>query len=309
MKYFCAALLALLPFCLPHPCQSEVTDRIVAIVNDDIVTLREVERYVVVEKKDHYASMYEYLRNMALREKMDTFVEGLLIKQQARKLKIDVGDKEVEGAIENIKKQNLITDTQLKEQLKKEGINYKDFSEGIRSSITRSKVLARTIAQDVAVDDKALQDYYNSHKTDFVLEEYKLQHIFISGQREDGKARAREAMKALDDKKPFDEVAKEYSDDPSKDEGGDIGFAKKEDLMPELRQAIMSLTPGSYTRIVETPYGFHIMKLKEIKKGEMVAFEDVKEKIKETLYQRESQKRYKEYVSRLKSSAYIEMKI
>ena len=309
MKYYCAALLALLSFCLPHLCHSEITDRIIAIVNDDIVTLREVERYVAVEKKDHYASMYEYLRNMALREKIDTFVESLLISQQARKLKIEVGDKEVEAAIENIKKQNLITDAQLREQLKKEGINYKDFTEGIKSSMIRSKVLARTIAKDVAVDDKTLQEYYNTHQADFIQEEYKLQHIFVSVQREDGKARAREALKALDDKESFSDVAKEYSDDPSKDEGGDIGFAKREDLMPELRQALGSITPGSYTRIVETPYGFHIMKLNEVKKGEKLAFEDLKEKIKEMLYQRESQKRYKEYVGKLKSSAYIEMKI
>jgi len=309
VKYVWSALIAVLLFGFPPLCQSEVTDRIVAIVNDDIVTLREVERYVAVEKKDHYASMYEYVRNIALREKIATFVEGLLISQQAKKLRIEVTDKEVEGTIGNIKKQNLITDEQLREQLKKEGINYKDFAEGIRSGIIRNKVLARTVAQEVAVDDKTLLEYYVSHRSDFIEEEYNLQHIFVSGQREDGRARAREALKLLDERKPFENVAKEFSDDPSKDEGGDIGFAKKEDLMAELRQAIMALAPGSYTRIIETPYGFHIMKLKETKKGKTENFEDVKSKVREMVYQRESQKRYKEYLAKLKSSAYIEMKI
>jgi peptidyl-prolyl cis-trans isomerase SurA len=309
MKYFRSIFTILLLCALPQVCGAEITDRIVAIVNNDIVTLREVERYVAVEKKGHYASMYEYLRNMALREKLDTFVESLLISQQARKLKIEVTDKEVDGAIENIKKQNLITDAQLREQLKREGINYKDFVDGIRLGIVRNRVLSRAIAQDVVVDDKVLQDYYDRHRADFVQEEYRLQHIFISRGGEGARARAVEALRQLNDMKPFAEVAKEFSDDPSGEVGGDIGFARKEDLMPELRQAVMSLIPGSITRIVETPYGYHIMKLNEVKKGEAEAFETIKERIKETIYQKESEKRYKEYVGKLKAAAYIEMKI
>jgi peptidyl-prolyl cis-trans isomerase SurA len=309
VRYLGALFLALLLLGVPQVLRSEVTDRIVAIVNDDIVTLKEVERYVNVEKKGHYSSMYEYLRNLALREKLDVFVDGLLISQQARKLKIEVSDKEVEAAIENIKKQNLISDAELREQLKKENIGYADFVEGIKSGITRNRVLARSIAQDVVIDDKALRDYFDRHRTDFVQEEYRLQHIFVSRQKANGEERVREALKLLDGGRPFGEVAKEFSDDPSKDQEGDIGFAKKEELLPELREAIKALTPGSYTRIIETPYGFHIVRLNEVRKGDSEAFETVKDKIKETLYRAESEKRYKEYVNKLRSTAYIEVKI
>jgi peptidyl-prolyl cis-trans isomerase SurA len=309
MKFFYSLTLALLMLVPPVVGRAEVTDKIIAIVNDDIVTLREVERYVAVQKKTRYSSMNEYVRNEALREKMDTFIEGLLITQQAKKLKIEVGEKDVEAAIENIKKQNLISDVELREQLKKEKIDYKDFADGIRSSITRSRVLARAIAQDVAVDDKSLREYYDRHKADFVEEEYKLQHIFVSRQKENGATRAAAALEELDAGKAFGEVAREFSDEPSKEQGADIGFAKKEDLMPELREAIRPLTPGSYTRIVQTPYGYHILKLNEVRKGETLAFDVVTDKVKETLYQTESEKRYKDYVAKLKSTAYIEVKI
>ncbi len=63
-----------------------MTDRIVAIVNDDIITLREVEGFVTVEKVSRYTSMNEYVRNMALREKLDCFIESQLIRQEAHKL-------------------------------------------------------------------------------------------------------------------------------------------------------------------------------------------------------------------------------
>ncbi len=290
MRVFWAGLLTIISIVLPVVGQAEVTDRIVAIVNDDIVTLREVERFVAVEKKSRYSSMNEYVRNVALRDKIDTFIEGLLINQQARKLKIEVGEKEVEGSIESIRKQNLISDSELREQLKRENVEYKDFVEGVKRSITRSRVLTRAIAQEVAVDDKSLRDYYGLHVADFVEEEYKLQLIFVSRQNEKGAERAREALGLLDSGKPFGEVAREFSDEPSKYEGGDIGYAKKEDLMPELREAIQRLTPGSYTRVVQTPYGYHILKLNEAKKGEPADFETVKDKVKEALFQNESEK-------------------
>jgi peptidyl-prolyl cis-trans isomerase SurA len=309
MKRFIPCLIAVAIMAVSFPVGAEVTDRIVAIVNDDIVTLREVERYVVVEKKSRYASMKEYLTSIAVREKIDSFIDNLLISQQARKLKIEVGEKEIQGAVEGIKKQNLISDAELKEQLKREGINYDDFVDGIKSTIVRNRVLARVMSQDVAVDERRLREYYSSHAGDFVQEEYRLQHIFVSGQKEDGARLARSAVALLDEGKTFDEVTREFSDEPSKDQGGDIGFVKKEELIPELREAIRLLTPGTYTRVVQTPYGFHILKLAEVKKGDAVPFEEVREKIAETLFQIESERRYKEYMEKLKSSAYIEVKI
>jgi peptidyl-prolyl cis-trans isomerase SurA len=309
VKKPCWPFLFALVLLVPIAGRSEVTNRIVAIVNDDIVTLREVERFVAVEKESRYTSMKEYLRNLALRDKIDNFIESLLVTQQARKLKIEVGDKEVEGAIENIRKQNLISESDLKEQLKRENIEYKDFYEGIKTSIMRNRVLARTVTQEIAVDDKNLRAYYDRHAEDFVDEEYKLQLIFISRQNENGAERAREALALLDSGKPFGEVARQFSDERSKDEGGDIGYVKKEDLMPELRDAIKGLTPGAYTKIVQTPYGYHILRLNEAKEGAPPDFETVRDKVKEAFIQTETEKRYKQYVGKLKSSSYIEVKM
>ncbi len=309
MKLRRAALLVILPLMLPVAARAEVTDRIVAIVNDEIVTLQEVERFVTVEARSRYVSMNEYVRNVALRDKIDAFIEGALINQQARKLKIEVGEKEVEGSIENIRKQNLISDSELREQLRREKVEYKDFVEGIKRGIVRNRVLARAVAQEVAMSEERLRQYYDQHASDFVDEEYRLQVIFVSRQKEDAAERAREALKELDGGKPFGEVAREFSDETSKDEDGDIGYAKKEDLMPELRDAVKLLAPGSYTRIVQTPYGYHILRLNETRRGDPVDFETVKDKVKEAFFQNESEKRYKAYVAKLKSSAYIEVKI
>jgi peptidyl-prolyl cis-trans isomerase SurA len=289
--------------------QSEVVDRIVAIVNDDIITMAELSRYVKVEKEGRFVSVNEYFRNMQMREKVDSFINDILIKQQAKKLKVDVSDKEIESIVENIKKQYLITEAELKEQLKKEGISYKDFYEGLRTNSLRNRVLARVISPEVHVTDKDLQEYYTSHMGDYREEEFRLKHIFISNKRQDAQMRAITAHNLLKDGVIFEEVAKRFSDDPSNAQGGDIGFVKREELIPQLYQAVSLLTPGSYSDILQTPYGLHILKLMEIKRGEVLPFDSLKDRIHARIVQEESEKRYKEYISKLRKTAYIEVKI
>lgn len=306
-KFFLGFLAAFIGF-MPFAASAEVIDRIVAIVNDDVITLQEVEKFVAVEKKSRYSSMNEYLRNMQLREKLDAFIEGLLISQQAKKLKVEVGEREVEATVEHIKKQNLVSDAELREQLRRENISYKDFTEGIKRSIVRKRVLARAIEQDVKFDEKQLRDYYTRHANEFKQEEYRLQQVFISGKRKDAAERSRQASSLLDKDKPFTEVAKEFSDE-AQAEGGEIGFVKKEDLLPELREAIRLLVPGTHTSSLRTPYGYHILKLVEVRKGEVPTFEAMQDNIKERIFREESEKRFKDYIAKLKSSSYIEVKI
>jgi peptidyl-prolyl cis-trans isomerase SurA len=309
MKIIVTIFLILFSLIFAIPSQGEVVDRIIAIVNDDIITLKEVESYVHVEKRNQFTSIDEYLRNLQLKERLDFFISSLLIKQQAKKLKIDVSDKEVESIIENIKKQNLITEIELKEQLKKDKITYDNFAEGIRLNVLRSRVLARVVSPDVRVTDATLKEYYDKHKDEYRDMEYHLKQIFISGQRGDGSQRAANAYKLLDQGKKFEDVALEFSDDPSGKQGGDIGFVKVEELLPALKESVKLLVPNTYTNAVQTPYGFHILKLIEIKKTDLVPFETLKDKIHEQIVLQESEKRYNEYINKLRQASYIEVKI
>ncbi len=293
---------------LPLSARGEIVDRVVAIVNDDFITLRDVERYVRVEKEGRFVSVNEYFRNIRLKERIDSFIDDLLIKQQAKKLRIEASDKEVDGIIANIRKQYLITEDELKQQLSKEGIPYRDFVEGIRTNLLRSRVLARVISPDVVVTDAMLKEYYNKHIDEYRNEEYKLQQIFISGKREDAQMRAVAAYGLLKEGKPFAAVAKEFSDDPSAGMGGDIGYVKREELIPELREPIRLLAPGTFTPVLRTPYGLHILKLVEVKQGETLSFDLVKERVHTRIVQEESEKRYKDYITKLRASSYIEVK-
>ena len=301
---FLISLLA--PAALAH---SEIVDRVVAIVNDDIITLKETEKYVPVEKGGEFASVNEYLRNMKLKDKMDILIDDLLVKQQARLLNIVITDREADAVVESIKKQHLITLDELKAQLVKENVPYKDFYEGLKSNLLRSRVLSRIITPDVSITESQLTDYYNGHLDEFKDAEYHLMHIFVSGKRADIKDRALTAYNLLKEGKPFESVAKEFSDDPSAQMGGDIGFVRREDLIPEFKEAVNNLTPGTYSQLLSTGYGLHILKLVNIKLGSTLSFETVKTRIQEKIVRAQSEKRYKDYITKLRKASYIEVKI
>ena len=309
MRIVLLALIAVLATLLPCSSGGEIVDKIVAIVNDDIVTLSDVERVVRVEKQGRFTSVDEYFRGLDLKDKLNFFIDSMLIQQQAKKLKIDVSDKEVEGAVESIKKQNLISEEDLKEQLAREKVTYKAFLEGLRMNLLRSKVLSRTISGEALVTDAELQAYYQANIDQFRSEEFRVQQIFISARRKDAAVRGQNVYNQLGKGVPFEQLAREFSDDPSGAQGGDIGYVKKEDLMPELRQALGLLVPGTYSHPIQTSYGVHIVKLLEVRKTEAPPFESVKDEVNGRLLQKESEKRYKEYITKLRSSAYIEVKI
>jgi peptidyl-prolyl cis-trans isomerase SurA len=310
VKGFCIGLAAFLCVgaLLTLPAWAEIVDRVVAIVNDDFITLRDVERYVRVESEGRFVSVNEYFRNIRLQDRIDSFIDDLLIKQQAKKLRIDASDKELEGIVANIRKQYLITEDELKQQLSKEGIPYKDFVEGIRMNLLRTRVLGRVISPDVVVTDAQLKEYYNKHIEEYRNEEYKLQQIFVSAKREDAQRRALTAYGLLREGKPFDVVAKEFSDDPSAGTGGDMGYVKREELIPELREPIRLLTPGAFTAVLKTPYGLHILRLVDVNQGDTLSFDQVKERIHTRIVQEESEKKYKDYITKLRATSYIEVK-
>lgn len=308
MKVIIRFIIAVLVL-IPTSANCEVVDRIIAIVNDDIITLKELESFVGVEKRNRFTSIDEYLRNLQMRDKLDMLIDGVLIKQQAKKLKIFVSDEEMKAIIEGIKKQNLIEDSELREQLKKENITYENFVEGVRINVLSSRVLSRVVSQDVKVTDAILRSYYEEHKKDFSETEYGLKQIFISGQRNDAAKRAAEIHKKLEQGKAFEEAASEFSDDASASQGGDIGFVKADDLLPSLREAVKLLSPNTYSTAIATPYGFHILKLLSVKGSEILPFESVKEKVHQQIVIQESDKRYKGYMNKLRESSYIEVKI
>jgi peptidyl-prolyl cis-trans isomerase SurA len=299
-------LVLLLPLLfLPGTSEAVVVDRIALVVNDEVVTISEMERLVRIEKDGGFVSATEYVRRERLREAVEPFIEDLLLRQEARKMKIEVQDREVERVIEGMRKENLIPREELEHHLRKQGIAYADFFEAIRTSILRTKVLSQIISVSMSLSDDVLRGYYEAHKEEFREEDLHLKQMFFSHTEEGARDLADKALEELRGGAEFDRVATKFSGNA----GADLGFVRVSELVPEIREALRSISEGMFTGVVVGPYGFHIIKLEEIRKGDVLPFESVKEEVRQRLIKAEWERRYKEYMERLKKDSYIEVKI
>jgi parvulin-like peptidyl-prolyl isomerase len=129
--------------------------------------------------------------------------------------------------------------------------------------------------------------------------------MFFSHTEEGARDLADKALEELRGGAEFDRVATKFSGNA----GADLGFVRVSELVPEIREALRSISEGMFTGVVVGPYGFHIIKLEEIRKGDVLPFESVKEEVRQRLIKAEWERRYKEYMERLKKDSYIEVKI
>ena len=203
----------------------------------------------------------------ALKDQAGESVLRDLVQTKILEDKYDVSDKEVEKELDKIK-ENFETDEQLEQALQSNG--YKDI-EQFKVDV-RKQLLAQKAATDgVEVTDEKLKEFYEDNKNLFT--ELEASHILV-----DDEETAKEVQKKLEDGGDFAELAKEYSKDGSAENGGDLGVFKKGDMVAEFEEAAFALKEGEVSDIVQSQFGYHIIKLK---KKTVMSFEDAKDQVEE----------------------------
>jgi peptidyl-prolyl cis-trans isomerase C len=170
-----------------------------------------------------------------------------------------------------------------------------------------NEYLKREIAQKVTVSDDELKTYYDSHKDEFKTQEMiKARHILIrvensasEDERKKAKEKAEMCLKKIKDGEDFAKMAGEFSDDPgSKAKGGDLGFFPRGRMVKPFEDAAFSLKPGEISGIVETQFGFHIIKVEEKKDSTIESFDAVKDKLKQKLSQDRTRKELTDFIDK-----------
>jgi len=304
----------------PIPTDGMLVDRIVAVVNQEIITLSEVEKSIgplqeEIRTEDRLERK-EKIREV-FRKALDRLIEEKLIDQEAKKEGIKVGGKDLEGAIDEIRKRNAITQEELEKALIKEGTTFEAFKKQIEKSMMRSKLLLWEVKVEPKMGEKELRDFYQKN-----IDRYQRNESFRPGSilfvipRDASPQQALEikkkCQKVLDKIKrgeDFGEMALLYSEDPSSKDRGDMGFFKRGDLLPAFEKEALRLQVGEVSGIIRTDFGFHLIKLLDRKGGGPIPFEEVKERVQADCYEAEMQKAFKEFISTLKQKAVIEIKL
>ncbi|MBK5276881.1 MAG: peptidylprolyl isomerase [Desulfuromonadales bacterium] len=298
----------------------KVVNTIVAIVNDDVVTLYEVDREAqsVIREAEKKSVIDDAVRSQIRHAALEHLIEKKLLDQKIRELNIKVSDEEIKQAVDDVKKQNNITSQEaLVSALASQGLTYEQYRAQLQEQIEKLKLVSMEVRAKIQVGETEMREYYEANRAKYSEEEtFRARHIFF---RTSEKAPADEIKRTMTTAlmvlaeaksgKDFVELAKTYSEDPAaRKDGGDLGAFKKGEMMPELEAAIVAMKPGEVSELVYTTSGFHIIKLEERSTGKMKPFDTVKADIEDTLYRKKSEERFNLWIKELRKKASIEMK-
>lgn len=301
-------LLAFLMIAIWPPAFSAASlqDRIVAIVNAELIMLSDVKREFRAEQErlsrefrgNDLAQRLKTAEYMALTK----LIERRLQLQEAKATRIEVSDPELQQALEQMKRQDKSFDP----------TNPNDVRD-VRDQLILMRIVDQHIRGNITVGDSELKRYYQEHRDQFAFpEEYQLSQIIIKPGSSDGLADAlTKARRAMDDLKrgeKFEDVALKYSDDANSLHGGRLGFVRQGELWPVIEQAVARLVPGGISDILESPEGVHIIRLDDKKPKQFRPYEDVRREVQELVYQQKSADMYQSWLVDLKNKAYIEIK-
>lgn len=301
------------------PVSGKLLNAIVAVVNDDIITLFEVNREALpaIRESEKKSPLDDAGRSRIRRAALDSLVEKKLVEQKIRELNIRVGEEEVKQAIEDVKKQNNMNQEALVKALAGQGMTFDQYRDQLRDQLEKLKLVSMEVRSKIQVGETEMRDYYEANLAKYREEEtFRARHIFFkTGEKAPSDEIKRSMTTALmvlaeaKSGKDFAELARSYSEDPAaRKDGGDLGRFKKGDMQPELEQAIMAMKPGEVSELVYTSLGFHIIKLEERVSGKLKPFDSAKNEIEELLYRKKSEERFSMWAKDLRSKASIEIK-
>lgn len=300
--------------------QAKVIDRIVAVVNGEVITLSELEvkarpliRQYLKDVKDPVS--FDEKKKEILSKVLPQLVDERLIQKEIDRLGIKVSKQEVEAAIEGICKENGLTLEELKEKLERDGYTLEGYKKEIKKQIERTAVINSQVKAKIVVTDAQVLAYLKEHPGSGIdLPEsgprYILQQICIVPGKDPAsvaraRERAKEALSALESGKEFSEVAKEYSDLPSAKDGGYLGALTPGEMAAFLRKAVLKLKPGEHSGVIETPMGFQIFRLKAIDTSARGVDKNKMEEVRRKLYRQQINARFEEWLQELRSKSTI----
>ncbi len=301
--------------------QAEVADRIVAVVNDEVITLSELDSAFEPYQAKIEASYRGTGRDNALSDAktglLNRMIDNMLMEQQARKAGIVIRDEEVAGAIRDLLERRKISREDMLKALEREGTTLEAYEKGIRDQLKRIRLIQREIKSKVAVSDEEIGEYYLKHREDYEGKDMvRLKQIFIAlpkgidaGGKEQRRAEAEAIRKRLKDGEPFDLLSARYSQGPAAAAGGDIGFIEKGMILPEVEEAAFSLPLHEISEVIESPVGFHIIQVIDRRGEGIKAIETVREEIRERIDQEKMEKKFAEWLQELRTKSHIEIKL
>ena len=286
----------------------DAKDRIAAIVNEDVITLSELQEELetfMPQLSAQFSGEDLQQQTKQLRYKLlVSMIERKLQLQQAKIMRMTVSDREIDSTAQDIRaRRGADANTAPTANDRKKA----------REQLLLRRVYQQKIRNTLLIPEATLHEYYDSHREDFAIPGMvRISQIMLSvsasGNLEKARLRSEHVLNELEQGRSFEELAKDYSDGPEAEDGGNLGIMTRGSLLPQMEEIIDRLGQGDIGQVIESPVGLHIIRVDEKKPAGFKPFEEVKKDIENKLLQEQSQRLYQEWLSELTDTAFIEVR-
>jgi len=314
------AFLLASPACTADEKESKTEEQsgsYIAIVNGKKIPQQTLDQKLDLIKK-RAASSGQQLDAQRLasikKDMVNNIVEKELLYQKSQELGMEVDPGTIDSQMEQFKQQ-FPDEEQYKQQLSALGYTEDLLRSEIETNMAIQKLIEEEIASDIEITDEDLKAYYENNPEQFeTSEQVKARHILIKTDEEadeSEKQAARKKIKELEERieggEKFSKVAKEESECPSSERGGDLGYFSKGQMVKPFEEAAFSLAVGDVSDIVETRFGYHLIKAEDKKEASKKTFDEVKDQIRQQLEQQKVKEQLPSYVENLKEAGDVEI--
>jgi len=253
------------------PADAGIVDRVVAVVNDGIVTQSELDRAVgqILGRLGGSIPRGQEMEDLKNRV-LDVIVEKKLILQDADQHDIVVSNDDVDAAVARVAQGNQMDLAQFKAALEDQGLDWMEYRQEIRERLVISRVEEQEVRAKIRVSEEEMRRYFDNHMQSEVVTKFRIAQILLdlpsgasADQAQAVEAKAAEIRQQLDNGANFESLARRYSQDSTAASGGELGWFEEGQLLPEIEQAVESLKPGQVSGVVRTPLGIHLFHLLE----------------------------------------------
>jgi parvulin-like peptidyl-prolyl isomerase len=298
-----------------------VVDRIVAVINDDIITLSELENTFHPYHKRIDATYMGADKDKVIAEGrimiLNRMIDNRLIEQWSKKVGIVVKDDEIMGTIKDLLRRQNISMEAFTQTLEREGSSLEAYRQDMKDQMTRMRLLRRELKTKILVSDDEIGENYVKHRDEYEGKEaVRIKQILILlPQNADRTVKARlragaeNIHKRLGNGESFDLLAAQFSQGPSAATGGDVGFLEKGTMLPEVDAVAFRLAKDEISETIVSPVGLHIIKVLDKRGAGVKPIEVVREEIKAKLEEEKMGKSYEEWIIDLRKRSHIENKL
>lgn len=311
----------LLLFALGLPPQSScraaaAENKILAVVNDEVVTQTDLDvalSSAIDELQKEYSGAELQAKIEAMRkEYLEQMIDDKLILQEAKKRGTTAEDAEIDERLKEIKSR-FPSEEAFYSEIQKSGVSTELLKKRYRENIMMGKIVSREVKDKIVVTPTEIESYYKKHAEELrAPDSVHLRTIMLrfgEDNTEDAvRQKAEDVVKLAGKGRDFGELAKLYSQGGKADDNGDFGFVDKGQMREDFEKVIFALKPGEVSEPVKADVGYYIFKVEEKRESRVRTLSEARTDIENIIFREKAQKRYQEWMAKLKRDAFIQIK-